>query len=424
MFRFRVLFILAVLFHVLTTTACGPDSQSKEVHEAIREAIVGGKPDYGHPAVGALLMDNGLCTGTLIAPSVVLTAAHCVEDGFPKVFVQGTNALAPGEILTVADARIHPDYGTHVEQGIEVAWNDIALVRLSGASNVPPIGLADDDSVGIGHAVTFVGFGLTDPESSSFGRKYKMTTDIALVWKEGFWNVTNPDALHNTCYGDSGGPALIDEEGKEQVFGVVSSGDPDCKATGYSIRVDRNRAFIDGTLEDWAGEGAGPSETVEPASLSLMWEPCDKETRLCPSGRVCIGSSDGWRCTAPCLDPEGGLGCPEGYACVSLEKAASDGVCVPIASSCGDGLCGPGETDKNCASDCKDPCGGVGYAGCCDQETVYWCEDGELKHLSCKEDLYCGWNKMVRYYDCGMADQPGPDDESSACPGPSAGVGS
>lgn len=383
--------------------------------EAIRDGIVGGEPDHGHPAVGALLMDNGLCTGTLIAPNVVLTAAHCLEDGFPKVFVQGIDASAPGEILAVSDARVHPDYAIQVEQGAEVAWHDVGVVRLAGPSSAPPMALAPDDALRPGLAVTFVGYGRTHPETAAFGRKYRLTTNVALLWNEGFWNLTDPKQPHNTCHGDSGGPALVGADGVEKVVGVVSSGDANCIQTGYNIRLDRNRAFIEAALADWGklAPAAPPDVTAPAASL---WQSCDEPGFACPDGLVCVGSADGRHCSVTCPDPDGGLGCPNGFACVGLEPQASEGVCIPVTAACGDGWCGPGETPQNCHIDCKDVCKGVSYAGCCDGETLFWCEDGALMHLSCKANAHCAWNGELGYYDCGMPLGLAPGAQTSACP--------
>src|SRR5260221_5332698 len=85
---------LAVL--AASLAACGGLSTDS----ARDDEIQGGKKDTGHPAVRLVWISNGgFCTGTLIGPQVVLTAAHCVADRV-SVFYTGTR--------TVSDSGIEP----------------------------------------------------------------------------------------------------------------------------------------------------------------------------------------------------------------------------------------------------------------------------------------------------------------------------
>src|SRR5437868_6837413 len=62
------------------------------------ESILGGKVDHGHAAVG-VVVDNflhGFCTGTLIAPDIVLTAGHCVRPMVKKTFYLGSGRATKG----------------------------------------------------------------------------------------------------------------------------------------------------------------------------------------------------------------------------------------------------------------------------------------------------------------------------------------
>src|SRR3954471_11310247 len=65
---------------VFSLVACSSAEQSSP-DESTSSELQGGTKDTGDPAVGMIWYEGGgFCTGTLIAPTVVLTAGHCVQD--------------------------------------------------------------------------------------------------------------------------------------------------------------------------------------------------------------------------------------------------------------------------------------------------------------------------------------------------------
>jgi len=252
-----------------------------------RAPIIGGRPDQNHPAVGAVLTDQALCTGVLVSPNVAITAAHCLEAGAVRYFVLGSSVDGIGDAVPVARAIAHPEYSIHREQGTWVGWHDIAALVLSRAVDVPPVPWRVRPLEGAeGRFVTFVGFGQTDPsDDTSTGKKFQVRTRISAVWSQGFWNESDPAHPKNTCHGDSGGPALLEEAGVVQVAGIVSSGDAGCIESGYSTRVDRNADFIARVVADHpASAGGEPHE--DSGCAGLTYEGCcDREVvRFCEDG--------------------------------------------------------------------------------------------------------------------------------------------
>src|SRR5512135_434460 len=93
-------------------TGCGAGIEI-EAHSR-QTAVVNGKTDTGHAAVGLLKLGSSLCTGTLIGSRTVLTAAHCVEGTSAKFEIAGKS-------YDVAQMTPHPGYSSAV-----LNVNDIA----------------------------------------------------------------------------------------------------------------------------------------------------------------------------------------------------------------------------------------------------------------------------------------------------------
>ena len=239
----RTLLVLTAL--ATASVACTQSTEEPSPNETTSAAeaeIVGGRTTTANPAIGAFVDASGpFCTGTLVTKRVIVTAAHCFEDARADrmVFAIGPNANKPQAILKVAQLAQHPQYDG------QAIRNDIAVAVLAEDATVAPIPVNEEafDASWVGKSLAFVGYGVTSGwTGAGAGVKRVVSMPITQVNATQF---AYGDRTRNTCFGDSGGPALVDRgNGKLTVAGVTSFGDSSCTAFGVDTRVDAFKAFL------------------------------------------------------------------------------------------------------------------------------------------------------------------------------------
>jgi secreted trypsin-like serine protease len=190
-------------------------------------AVTGNAPPAAGWAARAIVMivdaRDDLCTGTALAPDLVLTAAHCVAR---NVDYQ-VKAYQTGSAVPVRTIVRHPQFD-YASYAASRATADVALVKLAAPlpEDVIPASLAAPRRVATGETLTIAGFGVTIAGTARGLGQPRMAT-LTVTGKPGSLQIRLYDiATRNQriglggCTGDSGAPAY-DGEGP-LVIGVVS----------------------------------------------------------------------------------------------------------------------------------------------------------------------------------------------------------
>ena len=205
------------------------------VAAAPANAIIGGNPASrsSYPYFARIDGGGSMCGGSVIAPTWVLTAAHCVDN------------LTAGQVKVGLNGRTHPAFSI----GVHPLWNgnasdghDLAVVMVpaSATTKIVPVQVGtvtDPGAFAAGNQATMLGLGLTDPSSpSSVGVFHELKTvlrsddDMDDIYNKWYWfDHWNSSLMigagwtnHTACSGDSGGPLTVRRGGKTVQVGVAS----------------------------------------------------------------------------------------------------------------------------------------------------------------------------------------------------------
>jgi secreted trypsin-like serine protease len=219
-------------------------------------AVIGGSPATPHQAPWAAEVDSQVtatlgasCSGSVIAPGYVLTAAHCVEDVTTgaayrpdemRVSTGSPSRSGARQVLAVRAVHVDPDFDR------KTLFADAAVLELASptdATAIPLESTALDASLTPGTPATVAGWGITDP-SASVEPDLLQTGTLALqsdVWCASAlapYRLFDAAAMRcaavpgfgvRVCHGDSGGPLTVtDGEGNDVLVGVTSWSDASC----------------------------------------------------------------------------------------------------------------------------------------------------------------------------------------------------
>jgi hypothetical protein len=230
------------------------------------------------------------CTGTLVAPNLVVTARHCVSTSTPgdfsctiNGFIDLSRPRSPaaagdmGFLFAAEDIAIHagtvPDFENPTTVGRRVfapetdttCRNDVAFVVLEEELSLPYESIRWDEGVSLNEPTTVIGYGLND--NRSVERTERSNVRILAIGLSEFYEVEG-NALPRTfvlgtsvCPGDSGGPAISDETG--EVLGVFSLFRGACESSEVRNFFTHLAPFKNVAAD--AFREAGYSELIEPS---------------------------------------------------------------------------------------------------------------------------------------------------------------
>jgi trypsin len=264
--------LIAALVCASALGTCALPSAAAAAPRARPSIVGGGRADPAQWPFAVAIFRKGHmhCSGSVIGPTKVLTAGHCV-DGFNLANFQvivGRPTLrdtSVGQAIPVASGRVHPDFE-------QTGLHDVAVLNLAQPTSVTPVALATPEqnatATPVGAQMRVAGYGATNAFGSHLSGFLKATIEQSRADSRCLKTYTRdlfaPESMicalgalkkkpgrfkihTSACSGDSGGPLVADTATGPVEVGTVSFGGALCglpaAPTVYS-RVSSSLDFI------------------------------------------------------------------------------------------------------------------------------------------------------------------------------------
>lgn len=275
--------------------------------------------------------DAPICTATFVGPTLLVTAAHCIQSGETYHIRMGADPATDGaERLDVVELSVHPR--------LDLAW---LRVDREPSSGVTPVAVSERlvDAGRVGEIVEAAGQGKRFDGDS--GLRFRLTPIISAPPEELWVDGAGRGGL---CFGDSGGPllAVSPTDGRVEVLAVLSAGAGDCIGVDIFQQLGAAPSFLP---DDRTPRSQTPTTCVGPSGRISAAGRCLDDGTL----ETCVDGQ--WTSTA----------CDAGLVCDYL-PVLDERICVASAQRCG----------------------GVPDTGRCEEDVLTWCDDrGQVQVRDC-----------------------------------------
>lgn len=390
---------VAASLAALQVSACNEPVEETPELVSLGQAIEGGVTDETSTNVVGIAIVQGFqqsaCSGTLIAPNLVLTAQHCVAESPPAIDCRSAEfgtVYRPSSFFVTTDTVMAQNprgyrsvSSVHVPPGNrDLCGADIALLILDEnvpASEAVPATPKIDIAPTSGDRYVAIGYGHTGDGDGAGTRRRRERRQVFCAGDEcgrfAGGSVTETEFIgsEGTCQGDSGGPAM-DPDGR--VFGALSRGGDGCSVSIYSgvwlwsdwMREIGEQAadaggyptptwVLSGSSRDDLPDGDGDGIPDEFDNCELVANPDQGDVDDDGNGDFCdeVDDRDRGGTCAVCNQCATDVDCGRGGSCVDLGQglvcaySCEAGEACPDTTQCFDLPDGSGGTRSLCLND-------------------------------------------------------------------------